>query len=365
MRIVIAAFATALVLTISACSETDKPVSWQDCLPGKPCDVPFKAKVVIVTMFERGADEGDEPGEFQLWKARQKLTTRVPFPHGHHDVFVNEETGVVGFVTGIGTMHSAGTTMALGLDQRFDFSQAYWLVAGIAGIDPEDASIGSVAWSSYLVDGDLGHHIDAREKPEDWDTGMFPRHTQGPNATERPNPKGEVLIANPSLRDWAFNLTKDITLQDPPGLAEARAVYTDHPNAQKPPFVLTGGHIAAMTFWHGELMNDWANDWVSFWSDGNTDFVTSAMEETGTFQSITYLHNIGLVDKNRFLVLRGGSNFTMPPPGVSAAENLLNENKGYAGFEAALESIYLAGSTVVDELLTNWDVVASEIPGSN
>ena len=38
----------------------------------------------------------------------------------------------------------------------------------IAGIDPEDASIGSVAWSSYLVDGDLGHEIDAREMPEDW-----------------------------------------------------------------------------------------------------------------------------------------------------------------------------------------------------
>ena len=35
--------------------------------------------------------------------------------------------------------------MALGMDPRFDFSDAYWLVAGIAGIDPEDASIGSAA----------------------------------------------------------------------------------------------------------------------------------------------------------------------------------------------------------------------------
>jgi len=24
-------------------------------------------KVVVVTMFERGADTGDEPGEFQYW----------------------------------------------------------------------------------------------------------------------------------------------------------------------------------------------------------------------------------------------------------------------------------------------------------
>ena len=76
-------------------------------------------------------------------------------------------------VTGIGTAKSATATMALGLDPRFDLTQAYWMVAGIAGIDPEDASIGSVAWSSYLVDGDLGHEIDAREKPEDWDTGFL------------------------------------------------------------------------------------------------------------------------------------------------------------------------------------------------
>ena len=54
------------------------------------------------------------------------------------------------------------------------------MVAGIAGIDPEDASIGSVAWSSYLVDGDLGHEIDAREIPEDWDTGFFARYTKFP-----------------------------------------------------------------------------------------------------------------------------------------------------------------------------------------
>ena len=51
------------------------------------------------------------------------------------------------------------------LRPAFDLSQAYWLVTGIAGIDPEDASIGSVAWSSFLVDGDLGHEIDAREIP--------------------------------------------------------------------------------------------------------------------------------------------------------------------------------------------------------
>ena len=86
----------------------------------------------------------------------------MPFPQGQHDLFLNEATGELGVVTGVGQLNAATAIMALGLDQRFDLSQAYWLIAGIAGIDPEDASIGSVAWSAYLVDGDLGHQIDAR-----------------------------------------------------------------------------------------------------------------------------------------------------------------------------------------------------------
>ena len=102
---------------------------------------PLPVKVVVVTMFEIGADEGDTAGEFQLWKARRDLNKRIPFPQSHHDLFYNPESQILGMVTGIGTAKSATATMSLGLDPRFDLSQAYWMVAGIAGIDPEDASI--------------------------------------------------------------------------------------------------------------------------------------------------------------------------------------------------------------------------------
>ena len=33
-------------------------------------DVPIRIKVVMVTMFERGEDTDDTPGEFQLWVER-------------------------------------------------------------------------------------------------------------------------------------------------------------------------------------------------------------------------------------------------------------------------------------------------------
>lgn len=332
------------------------------CIPGGPCTTPLPVRVVIVTMFEIGKDSGDAAGEFQLWRERRKLDTIIAFPQSYHDLAYNPDTQILGLVTGVGTAHSATATMALGLDQRFDLSKAYWLIAGIAGIDPEDASIGSAAWARYLVDGDLAHEIDAREIPSDWKTGYFPRDKQGPNDRSPAESHGEVFEANAGLRDWAYDLTKDLKLPDDPAIAAARAQYRDHAMAQRPPFVLKGDQLAAMTFWHGGPMNDWANDWVDYWSRGQGEFVTSAMEETGSFQALTYLDRIGRADIRRVMVLRAGSNYTMPPPGVSAADNLLRENEGYSGMNAALESLYLVGSKVVDTLIGDWDRYEKSVP---
>ncbi|MEM6652264.1 MAG: purine nucleoside permease [Pseudomonadota bacterium] len=357
------------IALLSACEAVEAPAvaetetSIEICAIAAPCDTPLPVRAVLVTMFEIGMDEGDRPGEFQLWKERRPFDVEIPFPHSHHDLHYDPEAQVLAMVTGIGTAKSTASTMALGLDSRFDLSKAYWLVAGIAGIDPEDASIGSAVWSAYLVDGDLAHHIDAREKPDDWPTGYFARRTSFPYDPDKPDPTGgEMFLINEALRDWAYELTKDLELPDLPGLEATRMLYTEHDMAQKPPFVLKGGHLAAMTFWHGAIMNEWANQWVAYWSDGNSNFVTSAMEDTGSYTSIQYLHEIGRVDKNRFMVLRTGSNYTMQPPGKTAAENLLGENEGYAGMEASLEALYLVGGAVLDELTGNWAVYEDTIP---
>ena len=322
---------------------------------------PIEVKVVIVTMFEIGADTGDQAGEFQLWRERQKLTTKFPFAH-HHDLYFNADTGVLGMVTGMGTANSATAVMALGLDPRFDLSKAYWLVAGISGVDPADASIGSAAWAEYLVDGDLAHEIDAREIPADWSTGYFALFTRKPYDSKRREPAGEIFRVNPSLTEWAYQLTHKVKLDDTAALQKTRALFKGYPNAQKPPFVMKGDNLAGMTFWHGKLLNDWAEEWVKYWSNGKGNFVTSAMEDTGSFQAMTYLHPTGKVNKERFLVLRTASNYTMPPPGMSAADHLLKENDGYAGLDASVEAAYRVGSVVVDEIVKQWPTFRDRTP---
>src|SRR6202011_3265638 len=329
--------------------------------PAIPSPKPVEVKVVVVTMFEIGADSGDLAGEFQLWHERQKLDVRYSFAH-HHDLFLNPQTGVLGMVTGMGSINSASAVMELGMDPRFDLSHAYWLVAGIAGVDPEDASIGSAAWAAYVVDGDLAHEIDAREIPPDWPTGYFPLDSKRPYDPDAKAPEGQVFQLKPALVEWAFQLTRSIDLGDNAQLQRSRARYKGYPNAQKPPFVLKGDNLASMTFWHGKLLNEWANHWVSYWTHGEGNFVTTAMEDSGTLLALTYLGGAGKVNKDRVLVLRTASNYSMPPPGVTAAENMQKENEGYSGLDASVESAYRVGSAVVEELLKKWPVYRDKMP---
>lgn len=330
---------------------------------------PIPVKVVIVTMFEIGADTGDRPGEFQYWVERLPLSQTIPFPQGYRNLRYNPEKQILGICTGMGTARSAASIMALGMDPRFDLSHAYWLVAGIAGIDPQDGSAGSAAWAEWLVDGDLAHEIDPREMPKEWSTGYLPLRRTKPY--EEPAQDNDFMVAlhlNPGLAKWAYSLTKDLKLDDSETLRKMRSAYRDYPEAQKPPRVMMGDHIAAMTFWHGKYLNDWANDWVKYWTKGKGNFVTSAMEDTGTGQSLQWLSAAGKADVNRYMVLRTASNYTMQPSGVTAAQNLTHGGKEvgerYTAYIPALEAAYRTGIIVVDKLVTGWDGYKNTIPGN-
>jgi len=325
---------------------------------------PLKVKVVVVSMFEVGADTGDRPGEFQLWVEREKLDRVIPLPQAYHDVRANADGSVIGIVTGMGNFRSAASIMALGLDPRFDLSQAYWLVAGIAGIDPADGTLGSAVWAEWLVDGDLAHEIDAREMPANWPTGYLPFGRYTPYAKPRKEEKlGEVYRLDPGLVEWAYQLTKDTPLPDSEAMAKRRKSYEGFPNAQRPPFVLKGDNLASTTYWHGKILNQWANDWVAYHTEGKGNYVTTAMEETGTLQSLTWLARAGKADVRRALVLRTASNFDMQWPGGTAIDSLGGEDSGMSGgFMPSIQAAHQVGSQVVHALLKNWDRYATELP---
>jgi purine nucleoside permease len=321
-------------------------------LPAVAAPRRIPVKVVVVAMFEVGQDTGDSPGELQYWVERDHLDRVFPLP-AYHPVRMND-SGEMAVLTGQGTANAASTIMALGLDPRFDLSHAYWIIAGIAGGSPDRTSLGSALWARWVVDGDLGYEIDAREIPSDWSTGYLPlRKTLPFEPPAAPN-ENQVFAVNPGLAEWAFNLTRSIQLADSDKLKEVRSHF-DGAAAQNSPQVGMGDEISSSTYWHGKLFDAWATEWTKYFTNGQGQFTTCAMEDTGTLLSLKFLANAGRVDWQRILVLRTVSNFDQQPRGMSAADSLAHQRVGsYSAYLPSLEAAYTVGHAVVNELLTNW-----------
>ena len=324
---------------------------------------PIEVRVVLVTAFEIGKDTGDMPGELQAWAG--EIPNTLPFPAGDRPLRYDPKRKLLVLSTGVGTGRAAVTTMALGSDPRFDLRHAYWLVAAIAGVNPNEASIGSAAWIGDLVDTDLGYVIDAREIPADWATGIIPLSRSTPY--EQPVPKergGNLMRLNHGLRDWALALTRDLKLQDSDGLRRVRSRYTAYPPALQPPSILAGDEATGQGFWHGKILNEHTERWVKYWTGGSGRFVMTGMEDTGVVRAVEALGRGGRADPRRVMILRTASNYTLPPPGMTVADSLKAESQELTGLRASLDAAHLLGSRVANEIAGHWDRYRAFVPGS-
>jgi purine nucleoside permease len=216
-----------------------------------------------------------------------------------------------------------------------------------------------------VVDGDLAHEIDAREIPPDWTTGYIPLRKSVPYEQPRAPDEGQAYHLNPGLVEWAYRLTKNVKLEDTEAMRRRREQFEDE-NARRPPFVLKGDTLSSATFWHGKRMNRWANDWVKYYTGGQGNYVTTAMEDTGTLQALTLLAKAGKVDLQRVLVLRTASNYDQQRPGLTAAESIAETKVGsYTAYLPSLDAAWRTGSVVVHELTGHWERYRDTIPGAS
>ncbi len=313
----------------------------------------IRPKIMVVTTFEIGADTGDKPGEFQLWAEREHLTESLVVPGLDRPLRFNPATGVYGVVSGT-TVRAGLQILALGLDPRFDFSRSYWLVNGIAGVNPHVAAEGSAAWARHVIDGDIAYEIDSREAPADWPYGIMALGNKTP--LQKPvipdwAPKPMSWALNPALVAWAYSKTQDIALADSPAAAAHRALYADFPATRKGPVVLLGESFASCRYWHGAVMQKWADDWTALYTGGQGLCAMTNMEDHGIANALSRLDSLAKVKFDRVLFLRTGSNFSLPPTGQSAAASMVAE---YQGMLPALEAAHRVGSTVVAALLEGW-----------
>jgi len=320
---------------------------------------PWPVKVVVVTTFEPGEDTGDVPGEFQYWVEREHLDEKLEFPGGVRALRINKTHDVLGIVTGMTLANAGPSMMALGVDPRFDLTHAYFLVAGIAGIDPKVGSIGSAAWASFVIN-DVSRQIDSREMPQAWPYGIFVIGSHEPNVLPAKPMTSDLYELNAGLAHWAFLETQAIRIPDNEAMAKSREGWDGYPNAGKVPVVFEGDSFASDTYWHGKVMTGWAEDWVRLWTGGRGRFAMTNMEDSAIAEAMERLDRMHRVDYRRLMVLRVGSNYSMEKPGMTAIESV---NTPYIK-STAFEATWLVGSTVVHELTGNWGLYREHVPGA-
>jgi purine nucleoside permease len=326
---------------------------------------PIPVKVVIVTTFDNDYENpkgtGEANGEASRWIERLGLHQVLPLPGAFRPVHMNAD-GVAEIMTGMATARAAASTMAFGLDPRFDLRRAYWILAGTAGVDPQVASMGSAAWAEWVVDGDMTNYVDPREIPADWPDGRIP--WEGTTPLDPPGANdGQFYHLNAGLVRWAYGLTRDTPIPDTPAMAAFRAHFTGYPLAVRPPFVLVGDNLCSATYWQGTLATRWARRWVKLYTGGRGTFATTSCEDSGFMQAMTFLAKAGRADCGRVLILRAASDYCIPRPGVTSADSLkYGSDKAYMAENEAFESAYRVGSVVVREWLRDWPRYRDHVP---
>lgn len=306
---------------------------------------PIRPKVVLITMFAP---------EAQAWIDRLAFNREIPLPGlsaDYPNILCNDQ-GVCLLVTGMGQTNATASTLALALSTRFDLRQSYFLIAGIAGINPHRGTLGTTAWARYLVDFGTQWGLDSRDAPADWPSGYIGINTRGPDEKPPLDYRTEMFKLNATLQAKAYALTRNVSLTESPESAVWRTKYP-HAPANQPPQVICGDTASSCTWFSGTRLGERAEAWTRLLTDGEGVYCTTQQEDNSSYEALARAARAGLLDIERLAVLRAGSNFDRPYPGYSDADNLLNYAE-QGGFAPALENLFRVGNTLVQEIVGNW-----------
>ncbi|MEV6773759.1 purine nucleoside permease [Nocardia sp. NPDC051030] len=278
--------------------------------------------VLVITMFDP---------ENEVWLKREQLPTTVEVPGAFKPVRCNSDKLCVA-ETGQGKANAATTMMAILGSDKFDFSHAYFLTSGIAGTPPDQGTLGGAAWARWVVDFDLGNHLDPAEAPGipfgfrpvgDYNTGAY--------------------HLNETLVDKAYELTREATLADSPEAAAERAHYPGQEG--RTPSVMKCDTMTGDDFYSGKFLSDTARYIMGVRTKDQGVYCSTQMEDNAT---ATALNAHGYL--NRYLSLRTLSNFDQPYPGQSVVDHI---DHSTAGFQLALDNAYTLARPVAEYLIKN------------
>jgi purine nucleoside permease len=315
---------------------------------------PLEVKVLIVNMFRIEAAPW-------LDALRPTQEIRVPGLSSDYPSVKCRADAVCQMTTGMGHANAAASMMAVLYSGEFDLRRTYFIVAGIAGIDPMRGTIGSAAWARYVVDSGIAHEIDAREMPRGWQDGYFGILTDGPGEVPKFDYRTEEFRLDEALVQQALSLSKSATLEDSEELRAYRQHYPTAP-ANQPPAVIQCDTLSGDTWWSGNRLGEFARRWTRLLTGNKGVYCTSQQEDNATLNALTRGAQSGLVDLKRIAVLRSGSDFDRPYPQQSVLDSMQAQRAlADAGKVSAVNLVH-AGMPLVEAIVQHWDLWQRGVP---
>lgn len=255
-------------------------------------------------------------------------------------------------------INAALTVSAFIASPLFDLSKTYFLVAGVAGINPKMGTIGSVVLSRYAVQVDLQYEFDAREIPPAWKTGYVPQGANSPSESPKFIYGTEVFELNNNLRTRAKEFAQRATLIDSAAAEAFRSRYTSPSDnvfalATDPPSVMEGDVISANVFFHGHLLCEAFENTCRLFTNNKGSYCVTNQEDSAICSALLRGAVMKKVDFSRIIILRTGCNFDRPPPTGEPPSMPLHSSHG--GFEIAITNLYRTGVEVVEGISSNWE----------
>ncbi|HTV50536.1 MAG TPA: hypothetical protein VME21_05070 [Steroidobacteraceae bacterium] len=315
---------------------------------------PLHVKVLVINLFGL---------EAKPWIAALAPTRDIAVPGLSSEyplVRCNAEE-VCQMTTDMGHANAAASTMAVLLSGRFDLRQTYFLIAGIAGIDPARGTLGSAAWARYLVDAGIAHEIDARELPPGWSDGYFGVMTNGPKEVPKLEYHTEVFRLDEALLQQALALSRGAQLEDADDLRAYRRHFPEAA-ANHPPSVIQCDTLTGDTWWSGRRLGEHARQWTRLLTDGKGTYCTTQEEDNAVLTALTRGSQARLLDLRRVADLRTGSDFDRPYPGQPALAGLIDQRALVDGVSVAADNLVRAGMPLVSAIVAHWSEWRQGVP---
>jgi purine nucleoside permease len=318
---------------------------------------PLAVKVLVINTWRAEA----APWPTALHTDRE---IRVPGLSSEYPLVRCNAAAVCQVTLGMGHANAAASMMAVLYSGLFDLRRTYFLIAGIAGIDPARGTIGSAAWARYVVDVGLAHEIDARELPRDWRDGIFGVGTDAPGKKPRLEYGTEVFRLDEALLQKALSLSHQAALEDSDDVRAYRAHYQRSP-ANEPPQVTQCDTATSDTWWTGERLGEHARRWTALLTDGEGIYCTTQEEDNATLTALTRGAQSGVVDIKRVAVLRSGSDFDRGYANQSAFDALRAQFALAGALRISVDNLVRAGLPLVDNIAQHWDLWRNGVPANN